>query len=258
METLPYYKENTVIVKLENHRLSNRKYYQSHREQKKLYMEKYNQRLEVKERLRIRARKLYQNPEIIKKIKTYLQRPDVKKRRANVKKQYEAQPHIKERRKEVDREYKTKSYVRQRIASYRQKPEVKEQQRIYEKSYNKKPKSKERKKQYFFLRYTTDINFKLAHILRTRIYQALKNRKTIHTYSLVGCSIENLRCYLENQFDDGMSWKNYGKWHIDHIIPCASFDLTQEDEQKRAFHFSNLQPLWASKNLSKGARYEHV
>jgi hypothetical protein len=51
-----------------------------------------------------------------------------------------------------------------------------------------------------------------------------------------------------------MSFKNYGKWHIDHIRPCASFDLSKASEQKECFHYTNLQPLWAEDNLSKGIK----
>ena len=68
---------------------------------------------------------------------------------------------------------------------------------------------------------------------------------------LIGCSISDLVKHLENQFIEGMSWKNYGKWHIDHIRPCASFNLLNEDEQRACFHYSNLQPLWAIDNLKK-------
>ena len=60
------------------------------------------------------------------------------------------------------------------------------------------------------------------------------------------------------KFVSGMSWENYGKWHIDHIKPCASFNLLEEDEQKKCFHYTNLQPLWAKDNLKKGGKYECV
>ena len=70
---------------------------------------------------------------------------------------------------------------------------------------------------------------------------------------LVGCSIPELRKRLTQQFLPGMTWDNYGKWHIDHIRPCASFDLTDPEQQKQCFHYSNLQPLWAADNLRKGA-----
>jgi len=72
---------------------------------------------------------------------------------------------------------------------------------------------------------------------------------------LVGCSVEFLIKYLESKFTDGMSWENRGKergkWHIDHIRPCNTFDLTDENEQKRCFHYTNLRPLWAEDNLCR-------
>ena len=70
---------------------------------------------------------------------------------------------------------------------------------------------------------------------------------------LVGCTPEFLRSYLESLFTEGMTWDNYGPkgWHVDHILPCASFDLTKEEEQKKCFHYTNLQPLWWFDNLRK-------
>ena len=71
---------------------------------------------------------------------------------------------------------------------------------------------------------------------------------------LIGCSIESLKNYLEKQFKKDMTWHNHGLygWHIDHIRPCISFDLIKKSEQKKCFHYTNLQPLWAKENLSKG------
>lgn len=69
---------------------------------------------------------------------------------------------------------------------------------------------------------------------------------------LIGCSIEDFWIYLESKFEPGMTRENYGKvWHIDHIMPCAIFDLTKPEHQKRCFHFSNLQPLFAEDNRRK-------
>jgi hypothetical protein len=51
-----------------------------------------------------------------------------------------------------------------------------------------------------------------------------------------------------------MNWENQGEWHIDHILPCASFDLTKEEEQRKCFHYTNLQPLWAKDNMIKGSK----
>jgi hypothetical protein len=60
---------------------------------------------------------------------------------------------------------------------------------------------------------------------------------------------------LEGKFKERMSWENHGDWHIDHIKPCASFNLLDEEEKKKCFHYTNLQLLWASENLSKGYKY---
>lgn len=103
----------------------------------------------------------------------------------------------------------------------------------------------------------TNINARVSSNLRTRIYLALrKNWKAGSTINLLGCSIDSFKIYLESRFEVGMSWENYGKkkdqWSIDHIVPCALFDLSKPEHQRRAFHFSNLQPLWHVENLSKG------
>lgn len=93
---------------------------------------------------------------------------------------------------------------------------------------------------------------RLLNAYRNRIYYALKfNRKTAHTIELLGCSIEFFIKYIENQFTKGMTWQNYGMWHIDHIKRCREFDLSKKSEQFKCFNYSNLQPLWAKDNLIK-------
>lgn len=74
------------------------------------------------------------------------------------------------------------------------------------------------------------------------------------TVELLGCDTNKLKQHLESQFKLGMSWDNYGLWHIDHKSPCAKFDLSKEEEQRKCFNFKNLQPLWAEENLSKGSK----
>jgi hypothetical protein len=106
--------------------------------------------------------------------------------------------------------------------------------------------------QYKKHRYKTDLSYKLLCSLRRRLHRTVDGKsKNNSTIKLLGCSIEELKIHLEKQFTNGMSWKNYGKWHIDHIKPCASFDLSLENEQKLCFHFTNLQPLWAKDNIKK-------
>lgn len=103
----------------------------------------------------------------------------------------------------------------------------------------------------------SDPNFKVACSLRSRISTLIREsgvKKEVRSTILLGCSIDEFRQHLENQFVGGMSWSNYGKWHIDHIIPCSSFDLTKTEEQKECFHYTNQRPLWAIDNLRKGDR----
>ena len=78
------------------------------------------------------------------------------------------------------------------------------------------------------------------------------------TQELIGCDFEYLRKHLESQFTEGMTWDNYGRngWHVDHIIPCNAFDLTDIEHQKKCFHYSNLQPMWAIENFDKNAGYQ--
>ena len=99
----------------------------------------------------------------------------------------------------------------------------------------------------------TNLDVRMANNLRARLNKALKgNHKTSSTIDLLGCSLDDLKIHLSKNFKDGMTWDNYGSdWHIDHIIPCFNFDLTDEVQQKICFNFANLQPLWRLENLKK-------
>ena len=106
-------------------------------------------------------------------------------------------------------------------------------------------------------RYWNNINYRLGNILGARMRLALNGKsKSAKTLELLGCSIKQLKHHLENQFDENMNWENYGEyWQIDHIRPCASFNLSKPEEQKRCFHYSNLQPLEKSLNIIKDSIY---
>lgn len=105
--------------------------------------------------------------------------------------------------------------------------------------------------------YAIDPNFRLLQICRSRIQRALFGKsKSEKTIELLGCSIDQLKEWLEAQFTSKMSWGNYGKyWQIDHIKPCAKFDLSDPAQQKQCFNFTNLQPLWWKANLIKGDKW---
>jgi hypothetical protein len=102
---------------------------------------------------------------------------------------------------------------------------------------------------------------RVEYALRGRLYKALKGgTKSAPTLQLLGCSVAYLRAHLETRFRPGMTWENYGAvWEIDHVLPCAKFDLTDAAQQRACFHFSNLQPLFALENRQKGAKiYEQL
>ena len=117
------------------------------------------------------------------------------------------------------------------------------------------PHCKDCRREYVLDRLHSNVQFRLKQTLSKRIWHSLKNKniqKSKRTMELIGCDIPFLIKYLELQFKPGMTWDNYGKWHVDHIRPCISFDLQDTVQQKKCFHYTNLQPLWAYDNLSKG------
>lgn len=196
------------------------------------------------------------------------------------KKEYAIQYRIKnkkliaQKRKEYTLENKEKVKSQKLKSRIKNKEKIKVQKQKYyqlnkfkinsrNKKYNNKnrdrlkPYYKQYNTQYCNNRRKTDINFKLRSGLRIRINKALKNnQKCGHTMDILGCTVEEFKKHLETSFQDQMTWYNYGfgsnKWNIDHIIPCASFDLSDESQQRICFHYSNMQPLWQKDNMKKG------
>ena len=124
--------------------------------------------------------------------------------------------------------------------------------KAYKKAYNEV--NKDKINFYFNNRRKTDIQFKLSHNLRVRLISAIKgNYKVGSAVKDLGCSVEELKSYIESKFQPGMSWDNWNKdgWHIDHIKPLNSFDLTDRNQLLEACNYMNLQPLWATDNLIK-------
>lgn len=111
-----------------------------------------------------------------------------------------------------------------------------------------------------------DPGFKLRDRLCKRVQFALKRylvgakaRKATGSMKLIGADMDWLMAWLEVQFKLGMTWENYGSvWHVDHVQPCASFDLNDSQQQKLCFHWTNLQPLFAEENLAKGAKWKEA
>jgi hypothetical protein len=159
-------------------------------------------------------------------------------------------------------------FNKEKLGKHGLKPYCKACQSKYNRKYNRKKKNdianrkkkylkenREKIRDYKYKRYHSNLDFRIKCILRARINKVVKGEsKSDNTMSLVGCSVDELKIHLESQFQEGMSWDNYGieGWHVDHIKPCASFDMSDPEEQKKCFHYSNLQPLWAKDNLEKG------
>lgn len=106
-----------------------------------------------------------------------------------------------------------------------------------------------------------DSQYRMKMALHVRLYDAVKRQKGVKsskTLELLGCTVDQLQTFIGAEFEEGMTWENYGEWHIDHMRPCASFNLEDPEDQKKCFHWTNLQPLWAADNLAKGARLDWV
>jgi hypothetical protein len=154
-----------------------------------------------------------------------------------------------------------KDIILNKQKDYRQTDNYKNKQSIYKKDYVIKNKERINKyaNNYIKYKYDTDPNFKIRILLRSRLYSVLKGkgiRKTQRTLDLLGCHVTELKSYLESMFLPTMSWENHGIiWHIDHIIPCSSFDLTLIESQKKCFHYTNLQPLFITTRIIDGVQY---
>ena len=154
---------------------------------------------------------------------------------------------------------------------------------IYQREY--RLKNAERLQRFYAARYLEQKAKKPARVFKTKEEKALKKKNRLNQpsnkiksrihhrlficlrdfgngskagrgLSYVGCSIPELKNHLESQFKKGMNWGNHSKtgWHIDHIIPCSSFDHSDEKQLRQCWHFTNMRPMWAKQNMSKGAK----
>lgn len=133
----------------------------------------------------------------------------------------------------------------------RDKAKIKARKKIYN-IENREKNNKQKAKQRAIQR-ATNHEFKLLESMRSRVWHALKGaKKSDRTINLVGCTIKELRVYIENLWTNNMSWENYrhSGWHVDHIVPCCQFNLADPEQQKICFHYTNLRPLWATTEIA--------
>ena len=149
------------------------------------------------------------------------------------------------------KEYQERPDIREKRKQNKQKPEYKEKQR----EYNKTDKRKESR-----IKFMSKARNKIGHNISKGIRKAIKqNKQNLHWETLVDYTLLELMQHLETKFDEHMNWDNYGSyWHIDHIEPQSWFEFSSNEEQafKDCWSLSNLQPLEATKNISKGNRFK--
>jgi len=157
------------------------------------------------------------------------------------------------REKELTRNRKYRKTNIDKVRAHDRERNKTEERRALMRMCGKRPKYRKRTNERRRERRRTDPAYRLECNLRRRLHNALKGKnKSASTMKLLGCSISHLRNHLEQQFQPGMTWENQGKWHVDHMLACDTFDLEDPEQQRRCFHWTNLQPLWGPENISKG------
>lgn len=139
----------------------------------------------------------------------------------------------------------------------RESEEYLEKERAYDKARRSTKEYREYRRNYERALKETSPEYRIRHSIGRGIRKALRNGKGGHgTFSILGYSAADLRAHLEGLFTSGMTWTNYGDWHIDHKIPLSVFNIETKDniDFKRAWSLENLQPMWAAENVRKGAK----
>jgi len=251
-----YYNKNKNNIKIKQQQYSNnnkdrikqyhKQYYLKNKNEINEKNKKRNESLEKKESLKEYSKKYYlkNKDKIINKKKEYFNnRPEKKEsKKIYIKNWIE---NNKEKHKQLTKEWYQRN--KDKIKDYRQ--------RIHKEYYAKK-ENKEKRNLKLKERRKNDINFKLSYLLRNRLKCAIKQKKSYKTNStlkLLGCSVKEFKKYIESFFTENMSWGKIlnGEIHLDHILPCAAFDLRNSEEQEICFAYWNYQPLWAKDNLTK-------
>jgi hypothetical protein len=156
-----------------------------------------------------------------------------------------------------------KEYIKKKNKEYRLKNGKEYDKKQWQKRKNDeeyKEKNREYKKLWCREQRKNNHQYKIQYNISRRIRELLNNDnaslKTLSSSKYIGCSTLQLQCHLEKKFQDGMTWNNYGRmWHIDHIIPCSSFNLKRDIEKMACFYYKNLQPMWATENIKKSNNY---
>ena len=205
--------------------------------------------------------------------KQSLQKKNNIEHKKEVDKAYQSRPESKQRKREREQtlEYKAKKKIRQ--AEYIRRPEVKQKQKEYKRKYESTEKGKIKRNAYQRKQHHSNVTVRVRQNLSSRLNKLLRKCRDgkyteKDTMKELGCSIDFFKEYIENQFEEGMTWENYGRpegipreltWDLDHNTPARfsenGEEPTFEDILERS-HYTNFQPMWAPDNQSKGNRFK--
>lgn len=135
----------------------------------------------------------------------------------------------------------------------------KDKNRSYQKAHQ--PIINQRAREWRRAQRLSNPQFRLMENLRRRFYDLVKklgHKRSLEYVEMIGCSLDELKAWIENHFEPGMNWENQGHfsfdkqtWQLDHHYPCSAFDLSDPEQQKQCFHHTNVYPVWARENLDK-------
>lgn len=137
-----------------------------------------------------------------------------------------------------DAEYRAKKISRASLYYEKNKDQVNERKKVYERVWRDRSSSK------------------TIMFMRGCLRRMMMHKKSARTEKIIGYSRDCLVRHIESKFTEGMSWDNYGEWHIDHIKPVSAFIREGETRPCVVNALENLQPLWAADNLSKSSKYD--
>lgn len=155
------------------------------------------------------------------------------------------------------------AYIKKYVAENKEKVAAyKRSIRDIEKARKRSPESRAKKNAWRRAKIASDPAWAMADRLRKRVGRAIRDyapgMKLRKTQEYIGCSMDEFMRHIESKFLPGMSWDNRSTWHLDHIRPCATFDLMDPEQQRVCFNYLNLQPLWSTDNIKKHATWNGV
>lgn len=156
-------------------------------------------------------------------------------------------------------EHRTREEAREFVKENKKRYDMENKEEITIWRKNNQDKINEKSRARSKVRRQEDPSYRIMENLRNRLKSVTRQQSTerLAEYDeLFGCSLDTFRRWIESHFQEGMTWENWGlgedKWNLDHHYPCCAFNLTNPEQQKQCFHYTNTYPMWCRENFSKG------